>query len=177
MIYSSQSFPLVVPDADAAYDRDDEVIAAFPMLWAPEYQSEFADSVRIAIGRGQEEIKKQFKKVRTAERDVVLTLERPTRPVHLRGDYRYSSEKMTTFLCTTPLDLIPPLVGWTAAGGHLLDGHHRWRAYAAAGIQPLILSIRIEPQSGSQPQVVANVDVSALSRDFASTACAQWVQP
>jgi hypothetical protein len=157
-------FPLLLPDYEALYDRDTEIISLFPVLWMDEYQEEFAESVRIAIGRGREQISKINRKVSAAGLDVVLILERPPKNVHLRGDYRYPSETMTAFLCNTDFDLIPVLVGWTSAGGHLLDGHHRWRAYLAAGIRPLILSITLHKQSGDVPQIVVELGESAMTR-------------
>lgn len=159
-----KTFPLVVDDADEQYDRDEDVIASFPVLWDPRYQSDFRDAVRTAIERGREEIKRRHKNVKDAGYDVILTLERPRAGVHLRGDYRYSSEKMAEFLATTDYDLVPILVGKTEQGQHLLDGHHRWRAYEAAGFKPLVLSIQIQRSRTDRPLIIANVDNNSRTK-------------
>lgn len=153
ILTNMQSFPLIVKDDDEAIERDEAVISSFPILWDQSYQPEFRDEVRNAINRGKEQIKKRGK-LRDAKLDVFLTLKRiKPNNVHLRGDYRYSSEKMSKFLKTTDFDLVPPLVGVTSSGLHLLDGHHRWRAYLDAGIDPLVLMIEVKPSTSDIPQV------------------------
>lgn len=160
-----QSFPLITSDEDDSLDRDEAVIAAFPVMWESQYQADFRDTVRNAIERGKEQIKRKSKSFRESKLDVVLTLERISPDnVHLRGDTRYSSEAMAKFLCSTKYDLVPPIIGRTAAGAHLLDGHHRWRAYLEAGIDPLVLSIQLRPQVGDVPQVVVDVNQGTLKK-------------
>lgn len=150
---------------DFRIDRLQEVINFFPKLWAPEFQEEFAGYVKGALQRGEEQIKKEFKSIRHGKHDVVLTLKRtPAGSVHLRGDTRYSNEPMAKYLLDSTYDLVPPVVGSTGMGNHLLDGHHRWRAYLLAGLAPLILEIKIEPSKGDVPKAVAIVDESALNK-------------
>lgn len=160
-----KSFPLIVDGEDESLDRDEAVIGAFPVMWDSQYHSDFRDTVRNSIERGKEQIKKKSKSIRRAGFDVVLTLERiKADNVHLRGDKRYSSEEMAKFLCSSDHDLVPPIIGRTSAGAHLLDGHHRWRAYLEAGIDPLVLSIQLEPQSGDVPQIIVDVKSENLQK-------------
>lgn len=146
-------------------DKIQEVINFFPKLWAAQYQEEFSSYVKGAIQRGKEQIKKDFGKLSEAKHDVVLTLKRTTaEKVYLRGDNRYPSDPMSQYLLTTKYDLVPPIVGASGMGNHLLDGHHRWRAYLLAGIDPLILEIKIEPSHSPIPKIVAVVDNSAMTK-------------
>lgn len=144
-----------------------KLINFFPQLWAPEYQSEFSSYVRGAYQRGEEQIVNQFGRLRQAKYDVIVTLKRVNNPnsVYLRGDYRYPSDPMSQYLLSTQYDLVPPVVGSTGMGNHLLDGHHRWRAYLLAGLAPLILEVKIEPSHSPVPKAVAIVDASATTKE------------
>lgn len=148
-------------DEDELFDwydeRNSKVIHHFPVLWDPKFNDEFAFYVRGAIQRGEEEIR-HHGKLREAGKDVVLTLTRSNvNNVHLRGDYRYPSDELARVLADTDYDLVPPVVGVSNAGHHLLDGHHRWRAYLLANIQPLILEIEVVPTHRQIPSIVAIV--------------------
>lgn len=132
---------------DYVGDRDNEAILFFPALWEPVYDSEFRSYYYGTVQRGVEEIQKSGK-VSVSGKDVTLTLTRVNpSSVHLRGDYRYESDKLADVLLNTKYDLVPPVVGVSGAGKHLQDGHHRWRAYLQAGIAPLVLEVEVTPMN------------------------------
>lgn len=148
-------FPLVVRDIEEKIDRDDAVIECFPVTWDRRFNDDFRDAVRVSIQRGMEEIRKSHKKLSEAGLDITFTLKHiSTSNVHLRGDYRYPSDEMADWLERTNLDLVPILVGKSKAGMHLLDGHHRWRAYVQAHKKPLVLIIEIKPSEFQQPSII-----------------------
>lgn len=129
-------------DSDSYFDHEvervDVGVKFFPVLWESHYEKEFRSYLYGAIQRGIEEIKKHGS-IRKAGYDVVITMQRiPS--AHLRGDTRYSSQKLANFLLTTKYDLVPIIIGRSGYGLHLLDGHHRWRAYTMANIMPLVMN-------------------------------------
>jgi hypothetical protein len=150
---------------DYRYSKNQEIINFFPKLWAPEYQEQFASYVKGAIQRGEEEIRDRYDSIRHGKHDIVLTLKRVlAQGVHLRGDMRYSSDDLAKYLLDTEYDLVPCIVGSSGMGEHLLDGHHRWRAYLIAGLSPLVLEIKVEPSKDDMPKCIAIVDSSALNK-------------
>lgn len=146
------------PDERMDYeaDRTRDALKMFPALWDAEHRKELAYVLSDAIQRGVEGGK---------GRDVLLTLTRVADPkaVHLRGDYRYDAAPLVEALRSTRHDLVPILVGASERGLHLLDGHHRWRAYVAAGLQPLVLMITTRPSDGER-KLVVTIDDNALTR-------------
>lgn len=111
------------------------------VLFGPQYRKEIVGYLANSIQRGKEEIQRQ----KLLGSSVLLTLSyREPKNVVLRGDYRYDSTALTQYLINHPdKELLPILVGKTAAGEHLLDGHHRWRAYLEAKRKPLCLTIEV----------------------------------
>ena len=155
-------------DPDAVMDRDEEAIAFFPQLWEPSYSVQFRYIVRQSIQYGWEEIRNNMDDdgpVSKAGKDVIITMKRVTDGyVHLRGDYRYDSTDLARVLVETKYDLLPPYVGVSRHGQHLLDGHHRWRAYKMAGIAPLVMQIQVENSTGSTPKIICEYDNSIYEK-------------
>lgn len=144
-IVANRQWPLYPPKGmdvedyyDWLYERDVAIASSFPILWDKKYQEEFITSIRILIQRAKESNKNS---------DIILTLKRAEPDtVHLRGDYRYPSDDLAEYI-KQGKDLLPSIVGKTSSGSHLLDGHHRWRAYLLAGKKPLILEASFEKTS------------------------------
>lgn len=98
------------------------------------------------ITRGKEDITHHgTRKLSTCGSNIRILLSRidPDKVV-LRGDYRYDAEPMSKFLRDNPRLELPPIqVGLQSNQLHLLDGHHRYRAYLGAGRDPLAFTVAI----------------------------------
>lgn len=125
-------------------------------LWNEEGLTEAGHYLRNSIQRGREQIGE--KSLRTAGKDIEISLRRLTseeqKRVTLRGDTRYAGEKLEEFLKNNPdKELAPIQIGSTEHGKHLLDGHHRWRAYQNVGREPLVFETKIVPGKVGESKV------------------------
>jgi hypothetical protein len=142
------------------YDVACDIWEYFPHnLWQSNLKSEIIGIISNSITRGKESIKQDHETIRASGLDIELTLQYlDDNKVVLRGDYRYPSTKIAAFLKANPTKNTPPIqIGKTNAGLHLLDGHHRWRAYKEVNRKPLVLIVDTIPRIGKEPCIKLNI--------------------
>lgn len=130
-------------------------------LWGNKAFAETVQYLTNSIDRAKEQIKQSGQKFKDAGKNIEITLRRisPDESVHLRGDSRYSPKEMADYLKSSGKELPPIQIGQTEENGmHLLDGHHRWRAYQDAGKNPLAFVIKTTEGEVGKPKVTLNVE-------------------
>ncbi len=149
----------------SAYDLADEIgMTHIPRLLFPDHKT-FVESVGYlanCLTRAKETITDNGEiKLANSLLSVDISLVRLSRSgLTQRGDYRYDAAKMAQFLSEHPkLDLPPIQVAKLGSQLHLLDGHHRYRAYDQADRDPLPYVVEIRPSVGHTPQVRFSVKV------------------
>lgn len=124
----------------------------FPHSWATEYDADARKSIDQILSRlidGMTEY--GSRSLENCGRDGEISLCRiPTCEIDGRGDRRYGPTNLALFLQENPgLDLTPMICGRLKDGRfRILDGHHRFRAYAKMGRDALVLVGRIRSGSG-----------------------------
>lgn len=143
---------------DPARPRDAEAIAdaivgALPPLWSKPYDFETALTARYALGRLFEGMKAQALRWKQAPNDGVIELAVVDAcEVQGRGDRRYEEIALVEAIKRGET-LVPPVLSKSGRVIHILDGHHRTRAYCRAK-QPMpafILSVR--PKQFALPKI------------------------
>ncbi len=147
------------------HDPAGELGKHLPDLWNEKGKNEAKQYLRNSIQRGTEELEgpQRDQKLSKQGNDVEITLRRVSPDeidrVHLRGDTRYSHGEMAEYLKTSGKELPPIQLGQTEHGLHLLDGHHRWRAYLEAGKSPLVFITKTVPGVIGNPQVHLKIEL------------------
>ena len=73
----------------------------------------------------------------------------PVDRIEGRGDFRYRSDNLVSWMRANPdMDLVPIVCVRTRMGYRVMDGHHRVRAYEAVGRMPLAAVVIVRPGSG-----------------------------
>lgn len=153
-----------LPDGEfiTTYDTAHELGKKLPDLWDKEGRKETIRYLANNIERGKETIKGDDgkKKLKEEGKDILITLRRISdkETVHLRGDLRYDHTEMANAV-KAGKELPPIQIGKSEQGLHLLDGHHRWRAYKAAGVDPLVMVVEVIPGVKGKPRAHLKIDL------------------
>lgn len=148
---------------DLAYDVAKELIPTHLFETSKRF-TEAVGYLANTITRAKEDMTKHSEvKLRACKKYMHVALTRvATSGIVLRGDYRYDSKDLTKFLVDNPKLELPPIqIGRTNNQLHLLDGHHRYRAYVQAHRKPLAFIVEIHdlPPSEDTPYIELAVDV------------------
>lgn len=129
----------------------DRVWDALPRTWLPEYDRDARDQLNQLLSRVMDAMTVNgTREVAACNKDGLISLTKID-PASLseRGDRRYGSNNLAFFLRQNPsLDLVPMVCGVSQGHPLVLDGHHRMRAYEAAGRQALTFISTVVPGSG-----------------------------
>jgi hypothetical protein len=138
------------PDEDMLWYLADQLWNMIPQsakTWDRVYDSDAKNTLVSQIRRGIETMQEtgdSRKRLKDIQGTLFITLTRVDPNIHNRGDYRYSSEKLVDVL-NSGKDLAPVAVGSIDGKTlHILDGHHRMRAYQEVGKKMLAFVVSIE---------------------------------
>lgn len=130
------------PTALVAWKIAREILEGSWLNLDPSYEQDLRAAVTDAVQRVRESIYRD--RAWRGSGEITLTQLDPEQ-VFQRGDYRYHSGELAEIV-RSGLDLVPIVAGVHAGGAHVLDGHHRLRAYALAGqvVPALLVSARTD---------------------------------
>lgn len=130
----------------------DVLWSSLPRLWLPEYDSEAVAQLDQLLSRAMDGLTQggRLDSLSECRVDAVLGMRHvDVAEIEQRGDRRYGPDVMAEFLRKNPtLDLVPIILGMRKGRLWVLDGHHRFRAYALVGRPALAYTCKLERGTG-----------------------------